>query len=77
MKTQDASKIKTPMELGSFIKTFRESQNMTQLDVAGLANTGNRLIVDIEKGKPTVQIQMILKIIDLLGLEIIIQRKGE
>ncbi len=65
------------MELGSFIKTFRESQNMTQLDVAGLANTGNRLIVDIEKGKPTVQIQMILKIIDLLGLEIIIQRKGE
>ena len=48
---------------------------MGQLDVAGLANTGNRLIVDIENSKPTVQLQKVLDLLDILGLELVIQAK--
>ncbi len=48
---------------------------MTQLDIAGLANTGNRFIGDLEKGKPTVQLHLVLKILDLLGLDVVVQRK--
>ncbi|WP_346728209.1 helix-turn-helix domain-containing protein [Rubrivivax gelatinosus] len=49
---------------------------LTQLDLAGLGNTGNRFIVDLENGKPTVQLQKALDILDLLGLEVVVRSKA-
>jgi hypothetical protein len=49
---------------------------MLQADIVGLANTGNRFIVDLEKGKPTLQLQKVLDVLDLIGLEVIVRRKG-
>jgi hypothetical protein len=49
---------------------------MTQADILGLANTGNRFIVELENGKPTVQFQKVLDVLDALGLELAIQQKG-
>jgi len=69
--------IRTPEALGILIKEFREASEMTQLDLAGLANTGNRFIVELEKGKPTLQLGLVLKVIDLMGLELSIKRKSE
>jgi y4mF family transcriptional regulator len=68
--------IRTSQELGEFIKQYRTSQNMLQADIVGLANTGNRFIVDLEKGKPTLQLQKVLDVLDLIGLEVIVRRKG-
>ncbi len=68
--------IHTSQELGEFIKQYRTSQNMLQADIVGLANTGNRFIVDLEKGKPTLQLQKVLDVLDLIGLEVIVRRKG-
>ncbi|CAN5489532.1 type II toxin-antitoxin system Y4mF family antitoxin [soil metagenome] len=68
--------IQTSQELGEFIKRYRTSQNMLQADIVGLANTGNRFIVDLEKGKPTLQLQKVLDVLDLIGLEVIVRRKG-
>jgi hypothetical protein len=31
--------------------------------------------VDIEKGKPTVQLQKVLDVLDLLGLELVVRQK--
>lgn len=70
------ARIQTAEELGRFLRQFRQSQNLSQADVIGLANTGNRFIVELEKGKPTVQLQKVLDVIDLLGLELVIQKKG-
>lgn len=72
-----AKVIGSPEALGKLIRDVRESSKMTQADLAGLANTGNRFIVDLEKGKPTIQFGMVLKIVDLMGLELSIKRKGE
>jgi len=44
--------------------------------VAGLAGTGNRFIVDLERGKPTLQLQKVLDTLDLMGLEVVVQRKN-
>lgn len=63
------------VELGELIRERRKSMKLRQLDVAGLGNTGNRVIVDIENGKPTVQLQKVLDLMDLLGLEVVIQEK--
>ncbi|WP_370654965.1 hypothetical protein [Hydrogenophaga sp.] len=49
--------------------------NLRQVDLAGIGNTGNRLIVDIERGKPTVQLQKVLDVLDLLGLELAVRQK--
>jgi y4mF family transcriptional regulator len=69
-------KIKTTKDLGVLVREYRDFQKMTQADILGLANTGNRFIVDLENGKPTVQLQKVLDVLDTLGLEVLIQKKG-
>jgi hypothetical protein len=49
---------------------------MTQADILGLANTGNRFIVELENGKDTVQINKVLDVLDTLGLEMVIKKKS-
>lgn len=68
--------IHTTKELGHIVRQQRQDMKLRQLDVAGLANTGNRLIVDIENGKPTVQLQKVLDLLDILGLEVVVQPKA-
>lgn len=67
----------SPAELGDLIRQERKVQQLTQKDIAGLGNTGNRLIVDIENGKPTVQLQKVFDLLGLLGLEMSIKSKGK
>lgn len=71
-----AIKIKSTQDLGQLVREHRLAQKMTQADILGLANTGNRFIVELENGKPTVQFQKVLDVLDALGLELAIQKKG-
>lgn len=68
--------IRSTQDLGNLVREFRVGQKLTQADILGLANTGNRFIVELENGKPTVQLQKVLDVLDTLGLEIVIQKKG-
>jgi len=68
--------IRTSVALGVLIREQRKRQSLNQLDLAGLANTGNRFIVDLENGKPTVQLQKVLDLMDLLGLELVVRSKA-
>lgn len=70
------SKISTVADLGKVVLCARKEQNLTQADIAGLAHTGNRFLVDLEKGKPTIQMQKALDILELLGFELIVRKKG-
>jgi hypothetical protein len=54
----------------------RQMLGLKQGDVPGLGNTGNRFMVDLERGKPTLQLQKTLDVLDLLGLEVVIQAKS-
>jgi hypothetical protein len=60
--------IQTTVELGQLA--------LTQLDVAGLGSTGNRFIVELEQGKPTLQLQKVLDVLNSLGLEVVIRAKA-
>lgn len=68
--------IRSSVELGSVIRAQRKRLALRQLDLAGLGNTGNRFIVDLENGKPTVQLQKVLDLMDLLGLEVVVRTKA-
>lgn len=62
--------IHSSAELGELVKDVRRAQGLLQTDLAGLSGTGNRFVVDLERGKPTLQLQKVLDMLDLLGLEV-------
>ncbi len=68
--------VRSSIDVGDIARRQRQLLGLKQEDVSGLANTGNRFIVDLEKGKPTLQIQMALEVLDLLGLEVVVQTKS-
>ena len=50
---------------------------MTQAELARVARTGNRFIVDLEKGKPTLQVAKVLAVASLLELDLYLKlRRG-
>ncbi len=67
--------LRSSAELGAIVRAQRKHLALTQLDIAGLGNTGNRFIVDLESGKPTVQLQKVLDIMELLGLELVVRAR--
>ncbi|MBL8286552.1 MAG: helix-turn-helix transcriptional regulator [Rubrivivax sp.] len=74
--TGSETPIRSSVELGAVIREQRKRLALKQLDLAGLGNTGNRFIVDLENGKPTVQLQKVLDLMDLLGLEVVVRTKA-
>ncbi len=68
--------VRSSVDVGDVARRQRQLLGLKQEDVSGLANTGNRFIVDMEKGKPTLQLQMALEVLDLLGLEVVVQAKS-
>ena len=61
-------------ELGSLIKKHRKNKNLTQLQVSEILGSGLRFISDIENGKDTAQIGMVLKLLKLLNIRIALDR---
>ena len=74
--SSSGTSIRSSVELGAVIREQRKRLALKQLDLAGLGNTGNRFIVDLENGKPTVQLQKVLDVMELLGLEVVVRAKA-
>jgi y4mF family transcriptional regulator len=68
--------IRTVAEVGDIVESVRKEQGLTQMDASGLSGLGIRFMVDLEKGKETIQMQKVLDVLTQLGLEIIIRKKG-
>lgn len=60
--------------LGKLIKETRKEQQLTQADLAVSAQVGVRFIVDLENGKETAQIGKVLKVCQMLGLKLDIEK---
>ena len=58
----------TVEKIGEKVRESRKRQGLTQLQLAGLANTGIRFVSDLENGKGTVQMQKLLAVLTALGL---------
>ena len=57
-------------DLGALIQQARKSQNFTQKQLAALCEVGARFIVDLEKGKPTCEIDKALKVARMLNVRL-------
>ncbi|WP_454762472.1 helix-turn-helix transcriptional regulator [Cupriavidus campinensis] len=69
-------RVRSSKDLGEVVRRQRKHLALKQTDIAGLGGTGNRFIVDLENGKPTVQLQKALEVIELLGLEVVVRPKS-
>ena len=64
--------LESAADVGRLIQVERKRQKLSQLQLAGLANTGIRFISDLENGKGTVQLQKLLAVISALGLSMFV-----
>ncbi|WP_152006942.1 helix-turn-helix transcriptional regulator [Desulfoluna spongiiphila] len=62
--------IKNAKDLGSLIRTKRKEIGMTQADFAGLCNVGTRFISELENGKPTLEFDRVLRVTQLIGIDL-------
>ena len=69
------TKIKNAEDLGRVVREARKAQKLSQDDLAGMAGTGRRFIVDLEKGKETVQFGKVLRVLATLGVSVVAIRK--
>ena len=60
--------VRTPEDLGRLIREQRKRQGLRQVDLAAMIGASHVFLGDVEKGKSTVQLGRVLKLLDELGL---------
>lgn len=61
-----------PEELATIVRMHRKASKLTQLQLAELAGVGKTVVYDIEKGKETVKLHTLRKILKVLNIEIML-----
>ena len=67
-----ASRIQTPQSLGQVVRAARKQLKLTQPQLALAAGVGVRFIVELEAGKPTVRLENVLRVLQALGGELLV-----
>ena len=63
-------KIEDSKSFGAVVKAYRKAQKLTQEKVANYSNVGVRFIIDLEKGKPTCELDKALHVARMLGIRL-------
>ena len=59
-----------PKILATVIKKHRKAAGLSQLQLAEMAGVGKTVVFDIEKGKETIQLDTLLKIMAVLNIKV-------
>lgn len=68
---------KTPAEVGAIVRARRKALGVTQAELAGLADVGARFIVELERGKATLELGKVLRVLERLGVQLLARDRGE
>lgn len=66
----DPATIDTAKRIGNAIREQRHSQGLDQVALAKAANIAIRTLSQMEAGKPTLRLDVLLRTLDALGMEI-------
>jgi y4mF family transcriptional regulator len=69
------AKIQGPSDIGKLVREQRRKSRMTQAETASLCGVGVRFLSNLESGKPSVELGLVLKVLSCLGLEVSIQSR--
>lgn len=70
-------KITDSHSLGQAIRNRRKELHYTQAFLSEFTGFSISFISDLERGKPTAEIEKALRIINILGLDLFIEKRGE
>lgn len=71
-----ATRIQTPEQLGRAIRARRRELHLTQQTVADLIAVNRVVVGQIEHGKSTVQLRIVLLVVQVLGMDFELRRRG-
>ena len=54
-------------QIGEIVRRVRKAQGLKQMELACYANVGVRFLIELESGKPTIQMGKALKVLETLG----------
>ena len=66
----------TALEIGQAVRRARKAMGLRQDALAAAAGVGLRFLVDLEKGKPTVQLDLTLAVLQAVGLDLAVTPRG-
>lgn len=68
--------LKTPADLGNVILQRRKALGWDQARLAHEAGVSRQWIIEIEKGKPRAELQLVLRTLNVLGMELDASTRG-
>lgn len=63
------------MDMAAEIARLRKAAGLTQEELARRAGVGLRFVRELEQGKPTVRLDKVRQVLDLLGYEVFVRPK--
>ncbi|HMQ00088.1 MAG TPA: helix-turn-helix domain-containing protein [Cyclobacteriaceae bacterium] len=57
-------------DLGKIVRLHRRKSGLSQLELAQMVGVGKTVIYDLEKGKDTIQLNTLLKILNGLNIKV-------
>ncbi len=76
-KLKPSIKINNPKELGQHLLVERKRLKLTQKEISEFSDVGRKFIIEIEKGKVTAQLGKVFELLNSLGLELHIIKRGD
>ncbi|NJA06155.1 helix-turn-helix transcriptional regulator [Methylococcaceae bacterium WWC4] len=64
--------IQSTQQLGQALRSARKQLELTQSELALAAGVGVRFIVDLEAGKPTARLETVMRVIEALGGQVML-----
>ena len=69
-------KITDSKSLGAAIRARRKELEYSQAYLAEFTGLSVTFISDVERGKPTAEIEKVIRLINILGMDITIEKRG-
>lgn len=69
-------KVNDALQIGQLVRQRRKEAGITLTDAASMAGVGVRFLSELERGKPTLQIGLAIRVMQLFGLELHVEQRG-
>lgn len=70
------TRIKSASDLGNVVRETRKKAQLAQDSTADLVGVGPRFLGELERGKPSVRLALVLTVLERLGLEVWVSPRG-
>ena len=65
--------IKNVEDIGRVTRSVRRAQGIRQDDLGFMSDCSHKYVVDVEKGKPTIQMGKLIRLLSELGVEVVLK----